>query len=94
MARGQNPPWFMATTIIIILTLQLFLQHPFSVRDSKQTPENSPLKHARRLGIHQVEAEVQRLDALGRVLLAETVDEGEGVDLFATSEVSRLCRFM
>ena len=37
---------------------------------------------------------MQRLDALGRVLLAETVDEGEGVDLFATSEVEPNSRFI
>jgi len=35
------------------------------------------------------QADVQRLDELGRALLAEAQDE-EGVDLFATSEASYL----
>ena len=37
------------------------------------------------------EADVQRLDELGRTLLAEDVEDEEGVDLFATSEVSDCC---
>lgn len=60
-----------------------FFYHVNSTQVENSGPITSPL-----------EAEVQRLDALGRVLLAETVDEGEGVDLFATSEVSLNSRFM